>query len=410
MSQQPNEVPVEPDQKMYSQIIFRNPDDPELQRILSCPPKSTSPRRFKRWSPEISFEERTLRKKWREDNYIQKIYPEERPILLVKKKQKFKNLGNPNLIGSVPSEEKNFKVSRNTRLLHNVDDDIQQNRGKITRTTVVHDRPKLKSDVQQKGPEGSPTNPSIYKIEGVEYMPEGFLELDPLLLKDEYYFENKVMEKMFKEEQRKLKALRRKQYAEKNYQKKRDVTIYVIEQYKDRVIEFLDLWFEKYKRKMTKNELEEVSSRLDTSLENLSRLQDLYLKRKRLLNAKKLKEHKYSQPKDWARATEEASTPVQIREYLGKKDKFSHVKSKVKQDPLGTGRWRYTPSYIQRYNEKQSLKRPLSATYGSRNSHRKKSIGAASQKSLSRVQYQNQQLKNLNQGDNGDLYILIFLF
>lgn len=407
MSHRPNQqpTPVSPDEKMYSQIIYRDPNDQELQRILSCKAKSSSPRRFKRWSPEISFEERTLRKKWREDQYIQKIYPDERPILLVKKKQKFKNLGNPNLIGSVPSEEKNFKVTRNTQLLLNVDDDIERNKQKITRKTVVHDRPNLdETEVNEKGPEGGPMNPSIYKIDGVEYMPEGFLELDPLLLKDEYYFESKVLEKMFTKEQRKLKALRRKQYAEKNYQKKRDVTIYVIEQYKDRVIEFLDLWFEKYKRKMTRDELAEVSTRLDTSLQNLGRLQELYLKRKRLLNSKKNKEFKYSQPKDWERATENANTPMQIREYMKKKDKFAHVKSKVAQDPLGTSKWRYTPSYVQRYNEKRNSKRPHSATYGSQRSFRKKSTGGTSQKSLTKIKYQNQQLQNLNGGGKGRLF------
>lgn len=41
---------------------------------------------------------------------------------------------------------------------------------------------------------------SVYKIEGQEYLPEGFIELDPLLLKDEYEFESKEDEKLFLEE------------------------------------------------------------------------------------------------------------------------------------------------------------------------------------------------------------------
>ena len=38
---------------------------------------------------------------------------------------------------------------------------------------------------------------AIYKIEGIEYLPEGFLELDPLHYKDEYEFESKVHEQLF---------------------------------------------------------------------------------------------------------------------------------------------------------------------------------------------------------------------
>lgn len=345
-----------PEEKMYSRIIYKTPDDPELQRILAAKAKSSSPRKYKRWSPEISYEERTLRKKQREENYIRKIYPEERPILLVKRKQKFKNLENPNLIGSVPNQENNFKITRNTELLVDVDRDIEQNKKFIRRFTVVHDK-----KAEQPA---SPRNKNIYKVEGVEYLPEGFLELDPLLLKDEYYFESPILEEMFRKEQRKLKALRRRQYAEKNYQKKRDVTIYVIEDYKDKVIEFLDLWFDKYQRKMTRAELEEVSRRLDTSYENLQKLQDLYLKRKRLLRNKELKEANITNGKDWTKAEMVAATPREIREYLKNKDKYGHVESKVKKDPLGKSKWRYSPMYVEKYNLKRNKNsRPLSVSH-----------------------------------------------
>lgn len=344
-----------PEDRMYSRIIYKTPNDADLQRILSSKAKSSSPRKYKRWSPEISYEERTLRKKQREDNYIQKIYPDERPILLVKRKQKFKNLENPNLIGSVPNQENNFKITRNTELLVDVDGDIENNKKFIRRFTVVHDK-----KAEQPA---SPRNKNIYKVEGVEYLPEGFLELDPLLLKDEYYFESPILEEMFRKEQRKLKALRRRQYAEKNYQKKRDVTIYVIEDYKDKVIEFLDLWFDKYGRKMTRGELEEVSRRLETSFENLNKLQELYLKRKRLLRNKELKEATTSGGKDWNRAEVVAATPREIREYLRNKDKYGHIESRVKQDPLGISKWRYSPLYVDKYNQKRNKNnRPLSVS------------------------------------------------
>lgn len=40
---------------------------------------------------------------------------------------------------------------------------------------------------------------SIFKLRGIEYLPEGFLELEPLLYKDEFYFKNDYEEKQFKE-------------------------------------------------------------------------------------------------------------------------------------------------------------------------------------------------------------------
>ena len=377
--------------KMYSRIIYKTPDDPELQRILGAKARSNSPRRYKRWSPEISYEERTLRKKHREDQYIKKIYPDERPILLVKRKQKFKNLENPNLIGTVPNEENNFKITRNTELLVDVDEDIAKNKKFIRRFTVVHDK-------KAENP-SSPRNKNIYKVEGVEYLPEGFLELDPLLLKDEYYFESPVLEEMFKEEQRKLKALRRRQYAEKNYQKKRDVTIYVIEDYKDKVIEFLDLWFEKYQRKMTKSELMEVSRRLDTTYENLHKLQELYLKRKRLLRNKEMKEGNKTHGKDWTKSEMIAATPKEIREYLKNEDKYGHVESKVKQDPLGISKWRYSPMYVEKYNMKRNRgKRPLSVSNSISRMKKTKSKSTLKSKGTSR----NNML--LNKGLKGKLF------
>lgn len=40
----------------------------------------------------------------------------------------------------------------------------------------------------------------LYKIEGIEFMPEGFLELDPLLYHDEYAFESAVHKELFSNE------------------------------------------------------------------------------------------------------------------------------------------------------------------------------------------------------------------
>lgn len=272
--------------KLYSRVIYKSPDDTNIQTILKKGQSSKNARKFKKWSPDISYEERIIRKKKREEEYIQKIYPDERPILLVKKKHVFKNMNGADLIGSIPQQENGFKISRNTELLADVEEDINENEKYVKRFTKVHDgqmeyEPQEEQDHQE-------NDGAVFKVEGIEYLPEGFLELDPLLMKDEFYFESPQMEQMFLDEQKRVKALRRKQYSEKNYSKKRDVTIFVIDQYKDRIVEFLELWYEKYRRKMRPAELKEVAKRLNTSYDNLHRLQELFLKRRQLIRSKEI--------------------------------------------------------------------------------------------------------------------------
>ena len=297
--------------KLYSRIIYKSPNDENLQNMLKKGKSSGSPRRYKKWSPEISYEERIIRKKRREEEYIKKIYPDERPILLVKKKHVFKNLNQAELVGGIPEEETSFKISRNTELLADVEEDINENEKYIRRFTMVHDRHKNPKEKKKEEEDGA-----VYKVEGIEYLPEGFLELDPLLMKDEFYFDSKALEQMFLKEQRRVKALRRKQYSEKNYLKKRDVTIYVIDQYKDRIIEFLELWYDKYKRKMRDSELKEVATRLKTSYQNLFQLQELYLKRRKLVRTQQLRDYHLHMGTDRARSPSGNAIPRKIGDYL----------------------------------------------------------------------------------------------
>ena len=309
--------------KLYSRIIYKSPNDENLQDMLKKGKSSGSPRRYKKWSPEISYEERIIRKKRREEQYIKKIYPDERPILLVKKKHVFKNLDQAELIGGIPEEETSFKISRNTELLADVDDDINENEKFIRRFTMVHDRHK---DPKAKPMPKKEDKGAVYKVEGVEYLPEGFLELDPLLMKDEFYFDSKALENMFLKEQRRVKALRRKQYSEKNYLKKRDVTIYVIDQYKDRIIEFMELWYDKYKRKMRDSELREVASRLKTNYENLHKLQELFLKKRKLVRTQQLRDYHLHMGTDRARSPSGNSIPRKIGDYLRAAGEYDYNK------------------------------------------------------------------------------------
>lgn len=350
----------EADEKLYSQIIYRSRHDEDLQDMLNRRGRSTSPNTRPKWTPEYSYEERIRRKKQREDDYVQQIYPEERPILLVKKKHVYKNTGNPNIIGAAPDEDPAFKISRNTQILDDLDEDITDHEQRIRRFTMVHDLKK------GKGRDKSPTNKSIYKVEGVEYLPEGFLELDPLLLMDEFHFDTRVLEEMFLEEQRRLKALRRKQYSEKNYLKRRDVTIFVIDQYKDKVVEFLDLWFEKYNRRMRRSELQQVAQRLNTSLENISNLQDLYLKKKVFMHSKLLREYFSKTGRNGVKIPNGTRIPQAVRRYIGGQKKYAEVESKVRKDPLGNSRWKYVPQFLKKYSKTVNIaNRPYSNTFKS---------------------------------------------
>ena len=368
------------DDKFYSQIIYRSRNEVDLQDVLNKKGRSKSPRLLPSWSPEISYEQRIRRKKAREDKYVKKIYPEERPILLVKKKHVYKNLGNPVVIGRAPDEDPTFKITKNTEILDDVDEDIIENERNIRRFTMIHDR--------KKGRDPSPTNKSIYKVEGVEYLPEGFLELDPLLFKNEFKFDSTILEKMFVEEQRRLKALRRKQYSEKNYLKRRDVTIYVIDQFKDKVVDFLDLWFEKYERRMNKRELLEVASRLNTTFENMRVLQDLYLKKKVLLHSTQMKEYFNRIMKTTVPIPNGTRMPEAVRRYLRKIKEYQNIKSKTMQDPLGNSRWKYNPKYLGKYQTTQNIyNRPHSATF--------KSTGLL--KNRSRSPYKNNLTGNLGE-------------
>ncbi len=104
---------------------------------------------------------------------------------------------------------------------------------------------------------------AIYKVEGVEFLPEGFLELDPVLYVDAYEFENELQKKMFKDNQRKVVQQRRKQYENRWKQKKRDVTIFILDEHKDKVINYLERWYFKHKRKMNEREIVHVSQLLN---------------------------------------------------------------------------------------------------------------------------------------------------
>ena len=230
-------------------------------------------------------------------------------------------------------------------VIEDVGEEVQNQEVFIKRNTVVH-RPKKESFQDQNDPN------QMYKIEGVEFLPEGFIELDPLLFKDEFEFDNKVMEELFKEDQRKTKMLRRKQYEERNLQKMREVTIYVLDEKKQQVIEYLEKWYFKNKRRMNEDELRYVAELMKTDITNMAQLQDYYLKRKQLTNSRQIKEYLR---KNGKLEGDRLDVPDSLKKYFVRSaDQYSHVEPRVMDEKKG-----YNPVFLDKH--KKYFKRPKSS-------------------------------------------------
>lgn len=115
----------------------------------------------------------------------------DRPVLVIKEKHKFEGV-NPTSIPSNNDKEEFYKITQNTNVVDNIAEEILFLENLIRKNTKIHGGKQLLNDPD--------SITSVYKIEGIEFLPEGFIELDPLLLKDEYEFESKVHEKLFSEE------------------------------------------------------------------------------------------------------------------------------------------------------------------------------------------------------------------
>ena len=279
------------DNSPYSRVIHKNNSDKsDSDLVNSYRFRHPSPQKFRKWSPEASREERSRKKREREDKYVKTLDPEEKPLLVIKQKNLYKDLKSPDLVEDPALKEDFYKVSKNTQVIESLEEQIKMTQDIARKDTVVHQPKEETSEM--------PTSlNNIYKIEGIEFLPEGFLELEPILHKDQFEFDCQLHEHMFEEEQKRIKALRRKQYEEREMDRKREVTIFVIEEHKDKLMEYLDNWYAVHKRKMNDEEIEQVARILQIESETMARLQDLYLHKKRVINSKILHGHLYSNGK-----------------------------------------------------------------------------------------------------------------
>lgn len=117
----------------------------------------------------------------------------------------------------------------------------------------------------------------VTKVQGVEVLPEGYVELDPMLFKDDYEFLNGHLEELFKEDQRKTKENRRKQYDRRGLTKIRDVVIYEIDYIKQEATKILHQWFLENNGPMSRDLMSKHAKQLGIDLITFQRLHDAYL-------------------------------------------------------------------------------------------------------------------------------------
>ena len=298
----------------------------------------------RKWSPNIASGEQYRRKKEREDKYLQEFAQEDRPILVVKKKHAY--AGNPRdkSMDHLDPRDPYIKVTEPTHIVDDISQAVKFNENFISRNTFMH--PKTKEVFQDA------SDPAVmYKIEGIEFLPEGFIELDPLLYKDEYTFNTSLDEKMFAEHQKRVKAMRRKQYGQRNQTKMREVTIYVKDEEKAKIIDYLERWYHKNQRKMDENDIEEVARLMQTDYDTMAMLQEAYLRKKHANNVRVLKD--YLCEKGMLREGI-VDVPTSLKKYFVKSNKpQANVQSKV-----FTDKGEYSPQYL--YNHKQYFKRAKS--------------------------------------------------
>ena len=68
----------------------------------------------------------------------------------------------------------------------------------------------------------------------------------------------------------------------------RKVSIYVLDEKKNKILVFLEKWYFKHKRKMNKEELKHMSEMLKIDQGDMEQFQNTFLKYKKLINLKEI--------------------------------------------------------------------------------------------------------------------------
>lgn len=252
--------------------VQETPPNPSVnQELVNSLAYDSKPVGVRKYDPELVEKDRQLRKRQREDEYVRKIDPQQRPILVVREERRFESTPNKKELGRKEAEQNFMKLTHKTESIEDLHEAIKASQA-------------LAKKLEEKPQSDLPKGDGFYKIEGIEFLPEGFLELDPLILRDEYDFDSEANQKHFLEEQRRVKAIRRAQYDRRLRPKQREVTILVKDEAPSPVREFLEGWYFKNKRPMNPQEVEFVSKLLDLTPEKMETLQIEFLQAKKVSN------------------------------------------------------------------------------------------------------------------------------
>lgn len=265
----------------YNRVIYKGQDDQKHKEIADSlaydPPKIE---KYKLFSPHIFQDEISKKKRLREDEYIKHIPLEDRPILVINDKHMFKNA--KYITPSQKNVDKYYKVSKNTEVIETMELPDETKSKTPKRNTRIHGANEVSLDTTFSQNEQKMRG--ICKINGVEFLPPGFIELEPLLFKDEYTFSNNYQEKVFEHQQRRLKLQRQKQYGNRNELKKRDVSIFVLSEFQKKVNQRIKNFIVENKRRMTVEEKLDLAHQFESDPLEIEKIETEFIEHNKITN------------------------------------------------------------------------------------------------------------------------------
>ena len=257
----------------YQKVIYQSKQDPLQNEIVDslnyAPPKI---QKYQIFRPEIFQEEVSKKKRAREDEYAKNLSIDEKPILVINQKQLYKeaHYDPPSKINL----DKYYKVSKHTESVDEKELVREQSKSVTRKGTRVLD---LFPNAHGRTEKSIPNKNEVCKVNGFEYLPPGYIELEPLLMKDEYTFVTEHQEKIFIEQQRKYKQKRLKQYSQRNDLKKREISIYVLSDFEKRVFQKIKNVMMINKRHLSKIEKENIAKELEINSSGFKVIEDNFI-------------------------------------------------------------------------------------------------------------------------------------
>ena len=242
---------------------------------------SLSPGRLRTWDPLVGEDEKAKRKALREEALNSSpLTKQQDPVLLIRQKEVITKILPGDALTDQAREDAPKFIKKTTNPRHvNIDyseaklQAKEQNDPRKIKTKITDQKPKFKiSDKDEI------TEEKITKITGTEFLPRGYVELEPMLLLDEFEFVSHYYEQDFIEDQRKTKELRRKQYGQRNMNRVRDFVIYRIEYIKSEAAKILRKWFDAKDHPMPHDTICQFADMLGLESHTFQKLHDVYMK------------------------------------------------------------------------------------------------------------------------------------